>query len=116
MSLLHENRRLWQRHVLAETRRNIAGLLETLNRHHTAGGPQSPCSFCHKYRRESAVPMGDRLYFPCSTARSWRAHWLRSDLALVPSAAGLSWELCPTLWCCCPSRPLTPLLDVLQFS
>ncbi len=30
MSLLHENRRLWQRHVLAETRRNIAGLLETL--------------------------------------------------------------------------------------
>ncbi len=31
MSLLHENRRLWQRHVLAETRRNIAGLLETLS-------------------------------------------------------------------------------------
>jgi hypothetical protein len=30
MSLLHENRRLWQRHVLAETRRSIAGLLETL--------------------------------------------------------------------------------------
>ncbi len=30
MSLLHENRRLWQRHVLAENRRNIAGLLETL--------------------------------------------------------------------------------------
>jgi len=30
MSLLHENRRLWQRHVLAETRRNIAGLMETL--------------------------------------------------------------------------------------
>ncbi len=30
MSQLHENRRLWQRHVLAENRRNIAGLLETL--------------------------------------------------------------------------------------
>jgi steroid delta-isomerase-like uncharacterized protein len=30
MSLLHENRRLWQRHVLAETRRSIPGLLETL--------------------------------------------------------------------------------------
>jgi steroid delta-isomerase-like uncharacterized protein len=30
MSLLHENRRLWQRHVLAENRRDIPGLLETL--------------------------------------------------------------------------------------
>ena len=30
MSMLHENRRLWQRHVLAEIRRNIAGLLDTL--------------------------------------------------------------------------------------
>ena len=30
MSLLHENRRLWQRHVLAENRRSIEGLLETL--------------------------------------------------------------------------------------
>jgi steroid delta-isomerase-like uncharacterized protein len=30
MSLLHENRRLWQRHVLAENRRSIDGLLETL--------------------------------------------------------------------------------------
>ena len=28
--LLHENRRLWQRHVLAENRRSIEGLLETL--------------------------------------------------------------------------------------
>ncbi len=30
MSLIHENRRLWQRHVLAENRRSIDGLLETL--------------------------------------------------------------------------------------
>jgi steroid delta-isomerase-like uncharacterized protein len=30
MSLMHENRRLWQRHVLAENRRSIEGLLETL--------------------------------------------------------------------------------------
>lgn len=30
MSLLHQNRRLWQRHVLAENRRSIEGLLETL--------------------------------------------------------------------------------------
>jgi steroid delta-isomerase-like uncharacterized protein len=30
MSVLHENRRLWQRHVLAENRRSIEGLLETL--------------------------------------------------------------------------------------
>jgi steroid delta-isomerase-like uncharacterized protein len=30
MSMLHENRRLWQRHVLAENRRSIEGLLETL--------------------------------------------------------------------------------------
>lgn len=30
MSVLHENRRLWQRHVLAENRRSIDGLLETL--------------------------------------------------------------------------------------
>jgi steroid delta-isomerase-like uncharacterized protein len=30
MSVLHENRRLWQRHVLAENRRNIDELLETL--------------------------------------------------------------------------------------
>lgn len=30
MSLLHQNRRLWQRHVLAENRRSIVGLLETL--------------------------------------------------------------------------------------
>ncbi len=30
MSLLHENRRLWQRHVLAENRRSIEALLETL--------------------------------------------------------------------------------------
>ncbi len=29
-SILHENRRLWQRHVLAENRRDIDGLLETL--------------------------------------------------------------------------------------
>jgi len=27
---LHANRRLWQRHVLAENRRSIAGLLDTL--------------------------------------------------------------------------------------
>jgi steroid delta-isomerase-like uncharacterized protein len=30
MPLLHENRRLWQRHVLAENRRSIESLLETL--------------------------------------------------------------------------------------
>jgi steroid delta-isomerase-like uncharacterized protein len=30
MSLIHQNRRLWQRHVLAENRRSINGLLETL--------------------------------------------------------------------------------------
>ena len=30
MSVLHENRRLWQRHVLAENRRSIEALLETL--------------------------------------------------------------------------------------
>ncbi len=30
MSLLHQSRRLWQRHVLAENRRSIEGLLETL--------------------------------------------------------------------------------------
>lgn len=30
MSLLHENRRLWQRHVLAENRRSIEALLDTL--------------------------------------------------------------------------------------
>lgn len=30
MSLLHENRRLWQKHVLAENRRSIEGLLDTL--------------------------------------------------------------------------------------
>ncbi|HSD84704.1 MAG TPA: ester cyclase [Anaerolineae bacterium] len=30
MSLLHQNRRLWQRHVLAENRRSIEGLLDTL--------------------------------------------------------------------------------------
>ena len=30
MSTLHENRRLWQRHVLAENRRSIEGLLDTL--------------------------------------------------------------------------------------
>ncbi|HTP06748.1 MAG TPA: ester cyclase [Anaerolineae bacterium] len=30
MSVLHENRRLWQRHVLAENRRDITALLETL--------------------------------------------------------------------------------------
>ncbi len=30
MSLIHQNRRLWQRHVLAENRRSIDGLLETL--------------------------------------------------------------------------------------
>jgi steroid delta-isomerase-like uncharacterized protein len=30
MSMLHENRRLWQRHVLAENRRSIDDLLETL--------------------------------------------------------------------------------------
>jgi steroid delta-isomerase-like uncharacterized protein len=30
MSVLHENRRLWQRHVLAENRRSIDDLLETL--------------------------------------------------------------------------------------
>ncbi len=29
-SILHENRRLWQRHVLAENRRSIDGLLDTL--------------------------------------------------------------------------------------
>ncbi len=27
---IHQNRRLWQRHVLAENRRNIEGLLDTL--------------------------------------------------------------------------------------
>ena len=30
MSVLHQNRRLWQRHVLAENKRSIDGLLETL--------------------------------------------------------------------------------------
>ncbi len=30
MSLVHQNRRLWQRHVLAENRRSIEGLLDTL--------------------------------------------------------------------------------------
>jgi steroid delta-isomerase-like uncharacterized protein len=30
MSLLHENRRIWQKHVLAENRRSVEGLLETL--------------------------------------------------------------------------------------
>ena len=30
MTLVHENRRLWQRHVLAENRRSIERLLETL--------------------------------------------------------------------------------------
>jgi steroid delta-isomerase-like uncharacterized protein len=30
MSVLHENRRVWQRHVLAENRRNIQDLLENL--------------------------------------------------------------------------------------
>jgi|SRR5450759_1518583 steroid delta-isomerase-like uncharacterized protein len=30
MSLLHENRRIWQKHVLAENRRSVDGLLETL--------------------------------------------------------------------------------------
>jgi steroid delta-isomerase-like uncharacterized protein len=30
MSVLHENRRLWQRHRLTETRRDIVALLETL--------------------------------------------------------------------------------------
>ena len=30
MSTLHANRRLWQKHVLAENRRSIEGLLETL--------------------------------------------------------------------------------------
>ena len=30
MSVLHENRRLWQRHVLAENRRSIEALLENL--------------------------------------------------------------------------------------
>jgi len=30
MSVLHENRRVWQRHVLAENRRDITALLETL--------------------------------------------------------------------------------------
>jgi steroid delta-isomerase-like uncharacterized protein len=30
MMLLHQNRRLWQRHMLAENRRSIEGLLETL--------------------------------------------------------------------------------------
>jgi steroid delta-isomerase-like uncharacterized protein len=30
MSVLHENRRVWQRHVLAENRRSIEDLLETL--------------------------------------------------------------------------------------
>ncbi len=30
MSMLHQNRRLWQRHVLAENRRSIEGLLDTL--------------------------------------------------------------------------------------
>jgi steroid delta-isomerase-like uncharacterized protein len=30
MSLLHDNRRLWQKHVLAENRRSIAALLDTL--------------------------------------------------------------------------------------
>jgi steroid delta-isomerase-like uncharacterized protein len=30
MSLLHANRRLWQKHVLAENRRSIEGLLDTL--------------------------------------------------------------------------------------
>ena len=28
---LHQNKRLWQRHVLAENRRSVAGLLETLS-------------------------------------------------------------------------------------
>ena len=28
---LHENKRLWQRHVLAENRRSVEGLLETLS-------------------------------------------------------------------------------------
>jgi len=28
---LHHNKRLWQRHVLAENRRSVAGLLETLS-------------------------------------------------------------------------------------
>ena len=28
---LHQNKRLWQRHVLAENRRSIEGLLETLS-------------------------------------------------------------------------------------
>jgi steroid delta-isomerase-like uncharacterized protein len=31
MSLLHENRRLWQKHVVAENRRSVDGLLETLS-------------------------------------------------------------------------------------
>ena len=31
MTTLHQNRRLWQKHVLAENRRNIDGLLDTLN-------------------------------------------------------------------------------------
>src|SRR5712691_2004640 len=30
MALLHQNQRLWQKHVLAENRRSIEGLLETL--------------------------------------------------------------------------------------
>jgi steroid delta-isomerase-like uncharacterized protein len=30
MSVLHENRRVWQRHVLAENRRSLESLLETL--------------------------------------------------------------------------------------
>ena len=31
MTLLHSNKRLWQRHVLAENRRSIEGLLATLS-------------------------------------------------------------------------------------
>lgn len=30
MSLLHQHRRLWQKHVIAENRRSIEGLLDTL--------------------------------------------------------------------------------------
>jgi steroid delta-isomerase-like uncharacterized protein len=30
MSMLHENRRVWQRHLLAESRRNIEALLDNL--------------------------------------------------------------------------------------
>ena len=60
---IHQNRRLWQRHVLAENRRSIEGLLDTL-----CADPCTDHRISEKYRgREAVAGFIARCFRVCRT-------------------------------------------------